>query len=116
MNYPLITVCCNKRQYYLYDIYMTHWSPQASVFIRLTIPTDPPLLVCPPLLPGSIGICVEQCSGDDDCPTGQKCCSNGCGHVCKVAVNATIPPVCHSGGRTFKVGQRFPAEDGCNTW
>ena len=28
------------------------------------------------------GICVEMCSSDSDCTQQQKCCSNGCGHVC----------------------------------
>ena len=36
--------------------------------------------VCPK--PTGPGICVELCSGDDDCPGKEKCCSNGCGHVC----------------------------------
>ncbi|XP_076791375.1 WAP four-disulfide core domain protein 18-like [Arvicanthis niloticus] len=41
---------------------------------------------CPKTSPGSIGICVEQCSGDETCPGKMKCCSNGCGHVCKIPV------------------------------
>ncbi|XP_050773714.1 WAP four-disulfide core domain protein 3-like isoform X2 [Gopherus flavomarginatus] len=32
--------------------------------------------------PQGPGICVERCQGDNSCPPGQKCCSNGCGHVC----------------------------------
>ena len=32
--------------------------------------------------PMGFGTCVELCSGDDSCPGFQKCCSNGCGHVC----------------------------------
>ena len=35
---------------------------------------------CPP--PKGFGICVELCSDDSSCPRYQKCCSNGCGHVC----------------------------------
>ena len=27
--------------------------------------------------------------GDADCPNGHKCCSNGCGHTCQAAVNAS---------------------------
>ncbi|CAH6775817.1 Wfdc17 [Phodopus roborovskii] len=38
---------------------------------------------CPELLPNTAGICVEGCSGDEMCPGKMKCCSNGCGHVCK---------------------------------
>lgn len=37
---------------------------------------------CPRLRPGTVGICVELCSNDFDCSGSQKCCSNGCGHVC----------------------------------
>ena len=32
--------------------------------------------------PTGRGFCVEMCSADEDCPQNQKCCSNGCGHVC----------------------------------
>ena len=28
----------------------------------------------------------------------------------------TVPPVCRRGGKVYKVGQSFPAGDGCNTW
>ena len=31
---------------------------------------------------GSMGLCVEECSGDESCGGNQKCCSNGCGHSC----------------------------------
>ena len=27
-----------------------------------------------------------------------------------------VPPVCRRGRKVYKVGQRFPAGDGCNTW
>ncbi|XP_055464213.1 WAP four-disulfide core domain protein 18-like, partial [Psammomys obesus] len=37
---------------------------------------------CPELSPNTVGICVENCSGDDSCSEEMKCCSNGCGHVC----------------------------------
>uniref|UniRef100_A0A8C1S3G2 WAP domain-containing protein n=1 Tax=Cyprinus carpio TaxID=7962 RepID=A0A8C1S3G2_CYPCA len=29
-----------------------------------------------------IGVCVEDCFGDSECPDDEKCCSNGCGHQC----------------------------------
>ena len=40
-----------------------------------------------PAVEGSFGTCVEECQHDIDCTgEGQKCCSNGCGHVCVDAV------------------------------
>ncbi|KAG6938447.1 WAP four-disulfide core domain 3, partial [Chelydra serpentina] len=36
--------------------------------------------------PQGLGLCVERCRGDYSCPPGQKCCSNGCGHVCMKAI------------------------------
>ncbi|XP_035304030.1 WAP four-disulfide core domain protein 18-like [Cricetulus griseus] len=41
---------------------------------------------CPKLPPDTFGTCVERCSGDGSCPGEMKCCSNGCGHVCKSPV------------------------------
>ncbi|XP_016066156.1 PREDICTED: WAP four-disulfide core domain protein 18-like [Miniopterus natalensis] len=41
---------------------------------------------CPEVPKGTFGICIESCSGDGSCPKGMKCCSNGCGHVCKTAL------------------------------
>uniref|UniRef100_M3YU78 WAP domain-containing protein n=1 Tax=Mustela putorius furo TaxID=9669 RepID=M3YU78_MUSPF len=29
-----------------------------------------------------LGTCIEVCSGDWDCDLGERCVSNGCGHVC----------------------------------
>eukprot|EP00927_Polykrikos_kofoidii_P031000 TRINITY_DN26662_c0_g1_i2.p1 TRINITY_DN26662_c0_g1~~TRINITY_DN26662_c0_g1_i2.p1 ORF type:complete len:159 (-),score=28.04 TRINITY_DN26662_c0_g1_i2:70-546(-) len=37
---------------------------------------------CPAVDEGSMGICVEECSGNADCTNDNVCCSNGCGHVC----------------------------------
>ncbi len=37
---------------------------------------------CPAVDPDVFGICVEACASDIDCTETQKCCSNGCGHVC----------------------------------
>ena len=37
---------------------------------------------CPVLPPDAIGHCGELCFSDNSCPGTQKCCSNGCGHVC----------------------------------
>ncbi|KFO22358.1 Extracellular peptidase inhibitor [Fukomys damarensis] len=41
---------------------------------------------CPEVPRGQFGICAEACSGDQSCPGEQKCCRNGCGHVCKSPV------------------------------
>ncbi|CAM4546241.1 unnamed protein product [Lepidochelys kempii] len=38
------------------------------------------------------GICVERCRGDDSCPPGRKCCSNGCGHVCMTPITRPRDP------------------------
>ena len=35
-----------------------------------------------PATNGAIGSCVEECQQDVHCHGTQKCCSNGCGHVC----------------------------------
>uniref|UniRef100_A0A674IU70 WAP domain-containing protein n=1 Tax=Terrapene triunguis TaxID=2587831 RepID=A0A674IU70_9SAUR len=40
--------------------------------------------VCP--RPLGFGPCVELCFADVECSRGQKCCSNGCGHVCMMAI------------------------------
>ncbi|XP_028266464.1 WAP four-disulfide core domain protein 3 isoform X2 [Parambassis ranga] len=37
--------------------------------------------VCPRRTRG-FGVCAEYCSNDSDCPSDEKCCSNGCGHQC----------------------------------
>uniref|UniRef100_G1QA46 WAP domain-containing protein n=1 Tax=Myotis lucifugus TaxID=59463 RepID=G1QA46_MYOLU len=42
--------------------------------------------LCPKVPKGTVGPCVEECSGDASCPSHLKCCSNGCGHVCKPPV------------------------------
>ncbi len=46
---------------------------------------------CPPIAPGTEGLCVELCtsasvSRQQSCPSGKLCCSNGCGHVCMTAI------------------------------
>ena len=41
-----------------------------------------------PSTSGQSGICVQKCNGDQECKEqlgeNAKCCSNGCGHVCKL--------------------------------
>eukprot|EP01006_Ploeotia_vitrea_P036089 TRINITY_DN65970_c0_g1_i1.p1 TRINITY_DN65970_c0_g1~~TRINITY_DN65970_c0_g1_i1.p1 ORF type:complete len:983 (+),score=199.28 TRINITY_DN65970_c0_g1_i1:309-2951(+) len=48
---------------------------------------------CPPVSPDVFGICVEQCSADEECNDGQRCCSNGCGHTCQnpIPVDPDMP-------------------------
>ncbi|KAK3088649.1 hypothetical protein FSP39_021894 [Pinctada imbricata] len=43
--------------------------------------------MCPPVTPGMMGTCVEECSTNSQCPKGTMCCSNGCGHTCQVPVS-----------------------------
>ncbi|XP_078349655.1 thyroglobulin-like isoform X1 [Oculina patagonica] len=37
---------------------------------------------CPAMQTDQFRLCSEECQIDDDCAGNQKCCSNGCGHVC----------------------------------
>ncbi|MEQ2285001.1 hypothetical protein AMECASPLE_027337 [Ameca splendens] len=39
---------------------------------------------------GKIGVCAELCYSDGDCPYGQKCCFNGCGHQCMATTPGEI--------------------------
>lgn len=39
--------------------------------------------VCP--ISRDASTCMDLCSLDEECPWGQKCCSNGCSHVCMPA-------------------------------
>ncbi|XP_069654793.1 WAP four-disulfide core domain protein 3 [Haliaeetus albicilla] len=51
---------------------------------------------CPVVLRGSLGPCLELCDTDGDCPGAAKCCTTGCGHVCKPPTDAwpgLCPPV-----------------------
>nr|AOY33895.1 antistasin/WAP-like serine protease inhibitor [Stichopus monotuberculatus]AOY33896.1 antistasin/WAP-like serine protease inhibitor [Stichopus monotuberculatus] len=64
---------------------------------KMCVCNDPPSVhdgTCPVVSSDTVGICVEMCSNDDDCSETQKCCSNGCGHVCVAAENV---PVKHPG-------------------
>uniref|UniRef100_A0A8C1WAC8 WAP domain-containing protein n=1 Tax=Cyprinus carpio TaxID=7962 RepID=A0A8C1WAC8_CYPCA len=36
---------------------------------------------CPPQTSGR-RLCTTSCNSDSNCPTNEKCCSNGCGHYC----------------------------------
>ncbi|XP_053937923.1 WAP four-disulfide core domain protein 3 [Cuculus canorus] len=39
--------------------------------------------VCPEVLRGSLGPCLQLCDTDGRCPGAAKCCHTGCGQVCK---------------------------------
>uniref|UniRef100_A0A8C5TNI4 WAP domain-containing protein n=1 Tax=Malurus cyaneus samueli TaxID=2593467 RepID=A0A8C5TNI4_9PASS len=43
--------------------------------------------VCPVVLRGSLGPCLELCDTDRDCLGHDKCCTTGCGHICKAPSN-----------------------------
>ena len=45
---------------------------------------------CPKPKPDQIGICVDVCRGDKDCSGSEKCCFNGCGHVCMKPLDMSI--------------------------
>ncbi|XP_062621659.1 uncharacterized protein LOC134283227 [Saccostrea cucullata] len=56
-----------------------------------------------------------RCNGDQDCPGVQKCCSFGCGCRTRCEVpEGEKNKVCRYNGKFYKVGQSFPAGDGCN--
>ena len=62
---------------------------EAPAITSFLSPLDPPPVTeptgfysCPVLEEDTVGICSEECSGDTDCNSDQKCCSNGCGHTC----------------------------------
>lgn len=78
-------------------------------------PTEPSNLECPRIQPGTVGICVDLCSSDSDCPRGQLCCSNGCGHVCMPGVVPTHPncPRLNPDIRVMCIRAETCPEDGC---
>ncbi|KAM6243177.1 uncharacterized protein M6G45_011497 [Spheniscus humboldti] len=48
---------------------------------------------CPVALRGSLGPCLELCDTDGDCPGAAKCCTTGCGHICKPPTEGQgLPP------------------------
>ena len=49
-----------------------------------------------PSVRNDTGICLQNCTYDKECAGNQKCCSNGCGHMC-------VEPV----SKVFKMTFRF---------
>ncbi|XP_061190318.1 kielin/chordin-like protein [Saccostrea echinata] len=84
-------------------------------------PNRPPLVKpgrCPvsnEITPCDCNLANIRCNGDQDCPGVQKCCSFGCGCRTRCEVpEGGKKEVCRYNGRFYKVGQSFPAGDGCN--
>ncbi|XP_057892556.1 WAP four-disulfide core domain protein 3-like [Melospiza georgiana] len=50
--------------------------------------------VCPMVLRGSLGPCLELCDTDSDCTGDSKCCTTGCGHICKPPTKGKPPAPC----------------------
>ncbi|GFS07993.1 chelonianin [Elysia marginata] len=69
-----------------------------TVSTRPCPPSDADVNQCPPVPPGTSGICIHGCDDNNPemaCDEGYKCCSNGCGKVCvrvgyKVRVTASV--------------------------
>uniref|UniRef100_A0A8C4TX70 WAP domain-containing protein n=1 Tax=Falco tinnunculus TaxID=100819 RepID=A0A8C4TX70_FALTI len=80
------------------------WGPQ--VLLLWLIPAQPPSPLspgsrhatvkpgaCPVVLRGSLGPCLELCDADGNCPGATKCCTTGCGHICKLPTKGKCPTV-----------------------
>ncbi|KAK6307975.1 hypothetical protein J4Q44_G00212460, partial [Coregonus suidteri] len=52
--------------------------------------------VCPRTRWG-IGLCVNICSTDSDCPNDEKCCHNGCDCIAPYTAKPGVCPRRHSG-------------------
>lgn len=69
-----------------------------------------------PAMEDSLGVCINECVGNDGCDDGKICCSNGCGRTCMKGMQ--VSPLCLSirGQRdtTNLLGQFRPSceEDG----
>ncbi|XP_035199686.1 uncharacterized protein LOC118176675 isoform X2 [Oxyura jamaicensis] len=56
---------------------------------------------CPAVLLGLAGPCREECEGDSDCPSSQKCCNSSCGHQCLPAAPARKAGFCPASAGLF---------------
>ncbi|XP_016384304.1 perlwapin-like [Sinocyclocheilus rhinocerous] len=94
-------VCCSLIAVLLcLSVYLSTTDARVRVTVKRTVQLDKELLpakpgVCPinNLQVAVLGMCVESCSHDSDCPNDEKCCSNGCGHQC-MPPYAAKPGVC----------------------
>jgi WAP-type (Whey Acidic Protein) 'four-disulfide core' len=48
---------------------------------------------CPDVQSNAVGSCVLQCNTDSSCSGNLKCCSNGCGMVCRAPVTPTVTTI-----------------------
>uniref|UniRef100_A0A3Q0SRW7 WAP domain-containing protein n=1 Tax=Amphilophus citrinellus TaxID=61819 RepID=A0A3Q0SRW7_AMPCI len=67
-----------------------HWSTVCALIVSFSLCNNFSFLsakpgVCPDRS-AVIGLCVELCFNDNDCPNNEKCCSNGCGNECVAPV------------------------------
>ncbi len=67
--------------FFMYDVYFSLNIMTKCLFLcSFFLASDDG--VCPAVAAGFFGLCSEDCSTDVDCPGDDKCCSNGCGHLC----------------------------------
>ncbi|XP_046925093.1 WAP four-disulfide core domain protein 3 [Lynx rufus] len=64
---------------------------------------------CPP----NKNLCKELCWGDESCPAGQKCCSNGCGRVCRGGIPKGRKGDCPRAVRKQSCFQRCVTDETC---
>uniref|UniRef100_A0ABI8A3G6 WAP domain-containing protein n=1 Tax=Felis catus TaxID=9685 RepID=A0ABI8A3G6_FELCA len=64
---------------------------------------------CPP----NKNLCRELCWGDESCPAGQKCCSNGCGRVCRGGIPKGRKGDCPRAVRKQSCFQRCVTDETC---
>ncbi|XP_022088644.1 papilin-like [Acanthaster planci] len=79
----------------------------------VVVVTQPPERHCPLVKGDTVGICVDECSSDSDCEAAQKCCSNGCGHVCMDADTTATAQGCRLGENYYTNGEMVPTSEDC---
>uniref|UniRef100_A0A8C6LV48 WAP domain-containing protein n=1 Tax=Nothobranchius furzeri TaxID=105023 RepID=A0A8C6LV48_NOTFU len=60
-----------------------------------------------PVIPGVMYICAEHCVDDSDCSPDEKCCYDGCGHIC---LSHEISKICTSLHFLLQVDSSCPNE------
>jgi len=64
---------------------ITTGTTTTTTVIVATVAPKPRKGTCPAPV-AAFGPCIVACSSDDSCPFNQKCCANGCGKTCQIAV------------------------------